>query len=74
MDTPAPPRDRIARYRAAQRERGLRPVILWLPDLSDPAYRAQLAEECRRLARLTPEEDALAEDFAELAGRAEEWQ
>jgi hypothetical protein len=74
MDAPIPPRDRIARHRAAQRERGLRPVILWLPDVSDPAYQARLAEECRRLARLTPGEDALAGDFAELAGRAGEWQ
>jgi hypothetical protein len=41
--------------------------------VSDPAYQARLAEECRRLAHLTPEEDALAEDFAELAGRAGEW-
>jgi len=73
MDTPTPPRDRIARYRAAQRERGLRPVVLWLPDVSNPVYQARLADECRRLARLTPEEDALAEDFAELAGRAGEW-
>jgi hypothetical protein len=73
MDTPAPPRDRLARYRAAQRKRGLRPVVLWLPDVSDPVYQARLTEECRRLARLTPAEDTLAEDFAELAGRAEEW-
>ncbi|MBN9560216.1 MAG: DUF3018 family protein [Alphaproteobacteria bacterium] len=73
MDTPAPSRDRIARYRAAQRRRGLRPVVLWLPDVSDPSYQAQLAEECRRLSRLTPEEDTLAEDFAELAGPAGEW-
>jgi antidote-toxin recognition MazE-like antitoxin len=74
MDTPAPPRDRIARYRAVQRERGLRPVVLWLPDVSDPAYQAQLAEECRRLARMTDEENAIAAGFAKLAGRVEEWQ
>lgn len=66
-------RDRIARHRAAQRQRGLRPVVLWLPDINDPAYRARLVEECRRLAKLTPEEDAMAADFAELAGRTEGW-
>ena len=66
-------RDRIARHRAAQRKRGLRPVVLWLPDVNDPAYRARLAEECRRLARLTPEEDVMAGGFAQLAGRSEGW-
>ncbi len=67
-------RDRIARHRAAQRERGLRPVVLWLPDEQDPAYRARIADECRQLARLTAEEDAVAAGFGELAGRNEEWQ
>jgi hypothetical protein len=67
-------RDRIARHRAAQRERGLRPVLLWLPDLNNPVYRARLAEECRRLGQLTDSEDALAADFAEMAGRTEGWQ
>ena len=73
MDTPAPARERIARHRAAQRKRGLRPVVLWLPDVSDPGYRARLAEECRRLARVTPEEDTAAAGFAQLAGRMEGW-
>ena len=66
-------RDRIARHRAIQRERGLRAVVLWLPNVNDPAYRARLADECRRLSQLTPEEDVLAADFADLAGRAEGW-
>jgi hypothetical protein len=62
-----------ARHRALRHERGLRPVVLWLPDVNDPAYRAHIADECRRLAHLTPEEDAMAADFAELAGRVEGW-
>jgi hypothetical protein len=73
MEARASSRDRIARHRSAQRARGLRPVVLWLPDVNDPAYRARLADECRRLARLTPEEDAMAADFARLAGRTEGW-
>ena len=51
----------------------LRPVVLWLPDVNDPAYQARLPEECRRLAELTPEEDAPAADFAELAAREDAW-
>jgi hypothetical protein len=73
MEAHASSRVRIARHRAAQRERGLRPVVLWLPDVNDPDYRARLAHECRQLARLTREEDSMAADFAQLAGRAEEW-
>ncbi len=73
MQTRATSRERIARHRATQRERGLRSVVLWLPDVNDAAYRARLAEECRQLAGLTGEEDAIAAEFAELAGGAEGW-
>jgi len=73
MEARASSRDRIARHRAAQRERGLRPVVLWLPDVNDPAYRARLADECRRLARLTPDEEAMAAGYARLAGRSAGW-
>jgi hypothetical protein len=73
MEARTSSRDRIARHRAAQRERGLRPVVLWLPDVNAPGYRANLADECRRLAQLTPEENAMAADFARLSGRTEGW-
>lgn len=46
----------------------MRAVTLWLPDLTDPGYRARLADECRRLAQMTGEEAAIADDFAQLAG------
>jgi hypothetical protein len=73
MEAPVSPRERVARHRAAQRGRGLRPVVLWLPDVSDPDYRAHLADECRRLARMTPVEQTLAAGFAELTRRTEGW-
>jgi hypothetical protein len=73
MDARTPARERIARHRATQRARGLRPVVLWLPDVNDPAYRARLADECRRLSRLTPDEEAVASGFAKLAGRTDGW-
>jgi hypothetical protein len=73
METKASPRHRIARHRAAQRARGLRPVVLWLPDLNDPKIRDDLAAQCRSLARLTPEEDAMAAGFAGLAEQTEGW-
>lgn len=68
METRVSSRERIARHRSAQRQRGLRAVALWLPDVNDPAYRARLADECRRLSQLTPAEEVLAADFAGLAG------
>ena len=73
MEARASSRDRIARHRTAQRERGLRAVVLWLPDVNDPAYRARIAEECRRLSVLTPDEERMAEGFAELAGQIPGW-
>ncbi|HEX3574928.1 MAG TPA: antitoxin MazE-like protein [Rhodopila sp.] len=63
----------IARHRASQRQRGLRPVVLWLPDVNDPAYRARLVEECRRLANLTREEATMAAGFGKLADRTDGW-
>ena len=74
MDGRSTSRERIARHRAAQRKRGLRPVVLWLPDDRDPAYRARIADECRLLARLTPDEEAIAAGFEELMSRTEGWQ
>lgn len=73
MEVCASSRDRIARHRAAQRERGLRPVVLWLPDVNDPAYQARLADECRQLARLTPDEEAVAAGFARIAKQTKGW-
>lgn len=40
---------RVRRHREAMRKQGLKPVTLWLPDPSDPAYVA----ECRRQSQLT---------------------
>jgi len=73
MEARASSRDRIARHCAAQRQRGLRPVVLWLSDINDPAYQARIADECRRLAQLTTDEDAIADDFLKLAARTEGW-
>jgi hypothetical protein len=73
MEAHTSSRDRIARHRAAQRERGLRAVVLWLPDVNDPKYRARLADECRRLSRLTPDEEAMAVAFEQNAGETPGW-
>jgi hypothetical protein len=48
MGTPV--NQRVQKRREAMRAQGLRPVQLWLPDTRDPAFRAKLAEEGRRIA------------------------
>jgi hypothetical protein len=73
MDARVSSRDRTARHRTAQRASGLRAVVLWLPDVTDPAYQARLADDCRRLAVPTPDETTMAAGFARLVGRTEGW-
>ena len=43
------------------------------PDVADPTYEVELPDECRRLANLTPEETAIAANFAQSASRTQEW-
>jgi hypothetical protein len=52
---------RVSRLRARRRANGLRAVTLWLPDVNDPACRAQLAEQCRQLAVPTADQEQIAE-------------
>lgn len=56
---------KFARYRAAQRERGMKLVRLWLPDTSDPAFRAEAARQAALLRGAPEELEAL--DFIERA-------
>jgi Protein of unknown function (DUF3018) len=45
------------RRRRDKRARGLRPVVIWVPDRSHPRF----AEECRRQSRLAAQTDAKEE-------------
>ena len=42
------------------RARGLKPLTIWVPDLSKPEVRAQLERECRLLDRSPDEQEVLA--------------
>jgi hypothetical protein len=42
-------------------------------DANEADYRVRLAEECRLLAQLTPEEVAMASGFEALVGLVEGW-
>jgi hypothetical protein len=49
MNTTPTPRDRTTRYRQTLREKGLRPVQLWLPDTRTPEFAAQVRKQCARI-------------------------
>ena len=48
---------RTAKWRERMRARGLRPKVRWLPDTSDPAWRAEVARQCRLIAESEQEKD-----------------
>jgi Protein of unknown function (DUF3018) len=52
---------------------GARPVVLWLPNTRDPEYRARLADQCRRLAQLSADEEAMAAAFELEAAKTPGW-
>jgi hypothetical protein len=41
---------RVRRHRDAMRKQGLKPVTLWLPDVNNPAYIAEVQRQCRLVA------------------------
>jgi len=59
--------------RSAIQHLGSRPVVLWLPDTRDSGYRARLADQCRRLAELTANEEAMAAAFEQEAAKTPGW-
>ena len=57
---PIPNAERAARYRAAKRAQGLRLKQMWLPDTSDPAWRAEAARQSALIAQSDIEADDMA--------------
>jgi len=49
MNAASTSRDRTTRYRQTLREKGLRPVQLWLPDTRAPAFAAKARQQCARI-------------------------
>jgi hypothetical protein len=52
---------------------GARPVVVWLPNTRDPDYRARIADQCRRLAELTADEETMAVAFEKEATQTPGW-
>jgi hypothetical protein len=51
-------KDRVSEYRRRMRERGYRPVQVWVPDVRTEAF----AAEAKRQSALVAKTDVLAED------------
>ena len=49
MNTGPTSRDRTTHYRQTLREKGLRPVQLWLPDTRTPEFAARARQQCARI-------------------------
>jgi hypothetical protein len=49
MTTAPTSRDRTTRYRQTLRQKGLRPVQLWLPDTRTPQFAAAARRQCERI-------------------------
>ncbi len=58
--TPLTSAERTAKHRAKMRARGLRLKQFWLPDTSDPAWRAEAARQSRLAAESEFEADEQA--------------
>jgi len=66
MGTPI--RERVRKHREQLRAQGLRPVQIWVPDVTSPGF----ADEARRQARLVAE-SALEDDDQAYVDAISEW-
>ncbi len=60
---------RMSIYRQRMRAAGLRPVQLWVPDTSNPAF----IEECRRQSAALRAHDQAGDEIMEWIEAAYEW-
>ncbi len=51
--------ERSRRYRAALRAKGLRPRTFWLPDMSSPEWKAEIARSCAAIDKAWDEDKEL---------------
>lgn len=62
-------RERVSEYRRRMRERGFRPVQIWVPDVRTPAF----AAEARRQAALVAAADRRNDDQAYVEAVSVAW-
>lgn len=61
--------ERVGRYRHRMRERGYRPVQIWVPDVRTEAF----ATEARRQAALVAHTDQMSDDQAFVEAVSAPW-
>ena len=61
-------RDRVRAHRERMREQGLRPITIWVPDVTTPEFQA----EARRQARAVAESEAEKYDMQFLESLVDE--
>lgn len=66
---PAPPRNRMAKYRQRMRAAGLRPAQIWVPDTRSPDF----AEKCHRQARAVAANDPAGDELMRFVAGVYEW-
>jgi len=52
--------DKVRAYRKRLREQGLRPIQIWVPDVTSPAFVKEASRQSRAVARSAGEQDDLA--------------
>ena len=62
-------RDRVSEHRRRMRERGFRPVQIWVPDVRTPAF----AAEARRQALLIAAADRTSDDQSFIEAVSTPW-
>lgn len=62
-------RERVSEYRRRMRERGFRPVQVWVPDVRTPAFAAESA----RQAALVAHADRTSDDQTFIEAVAAPW-
>ncbi|MEI8093341.1 MAG: antitoxin MazE family protein [Spirochaetales bacterium] len=63
--------ERVQRHRDSLRERGLRPIQLWVPDVRTPGFRDECERQSQSLLGDTAEAGELA--WGELVAEHDDW-
>lgn len=50
-------RDKVRAYRKRMRQQGLRPIQIWVPDVSSPGFAKQAHRQSRAVARSRQEQE-----------------
>ncbi len=55
-----PSREKVREHRARMRAQGLKPIVIWVPDVNAPGFAEEVHRQCLRVANSPQEADDLA--------------